>query len=165
MAMTQKLWTLSALSVEFGMDRRTLAKRMNDVTPAKTDKRAAYYKLEDAARAIFAGANTPDVMSWDEARARKVAAEAEMAEIELAKERGLLLPVEMVAEINENIFGVFRARMTALPAKAAPDVFSADSLTEAKTLLKQHINAALDELSNSVVETYEDDQNTKEASG
>lgn len=165
MAMKQKLWTLSALSVEFGMDRRTLAKRMNDVSPVETDKRAAYYKLEDAARAIFAGANTPDVMSWDEARARKVAAEAEMAEIELAKERGLLLPVEMVAEINENIFGVFRARMTALPAKAAPDVFSADSLTEAKTLLKQHINAALDELANNVVETYEGDTDTKEASG
>ena len=108
--------------------------------------------MEDAARAIFARANMPDVISWDEARARKVAAEAEMAEMELAKERGLLLPVEMVAEINENIFGVFRARMTALPAKAAPDVFSADSLTEAKTLLKQHINAALDELANSVVE-------------
>jgi phage terminase Nu1 subunit (DNA packaging protein) len=164
MAMMQKDWTISALSVEFGMDRRTLAKRMNDVTPVRKDKKTSYYKMEDAARAIFAGASMPDVISWDEARARKVAAEAEMAEMELAKERGLLLPVEMVAEINENIFGVFRARMTALPAKAAPDVFSADSLTEAKTLLKQHINAALDELANSVVETYEPDTNTKQAS-
>ena len=164
MAMTQKLWTISGLAVEFGMDRRTLAKRMNDVTPAKSDKKTNYYRMDDAARAIFSGSSTSEVISWDEARARKVAAEAEMAEIELAKERGLLLPVEMVAEINENIFGVFRARMNALPAKAAPDVFSADSLSEAKTLLKGHINAALDELANNVVETYEADKDTKQAS-
>ena len=164
MSMTQKLWTISALAVEFDMDRRAVAKRLNDVTPAKRDKRGAYYKLEEAARAIVGSTASPEVISWDEARARKVAAEAEMAEMELAKERGLLLPVEMVAEINENIFGIFRARMTALPAKAAPDVFSADSLTEAKTLLKQHINAALDELATNVVETYEDDTDTKQAS-
>ena len=163
MSMTQKLWTISALGVEFNMDRRAVAKRLNDVVPAKTDKRGKYYKLEDAAKAIIGQvATSGEVLSYDEARARKVAAEAEMAEIELAKERGLLLPVEMVAEINQNIFSVFRARMLALPAKAAPDVFSADNLTEAKSVLKGYVNSALDELANSVVETYEDDNDTEQ---
>ncbi len=55
--------------------------------------------------------------------------------------------------------------MMALPAKAAPDVFSADNVKEAKSLLKDYVNSALDELSNSVVETYEDDNDTEQASG
>jgi hypothetical protein len=35
MAMQSKLWTINALSVELGIDRRTLAKRLEHLPPVK----------------------------------------------------------------------------------------------------------------------------------
>jgi hypothetical protein len=38
MAMTKQLWSINALSVELGIDRRTLAKRLADLPPDEEKK-------------------------------------------------------------------------------------------------------------------------------
>jgi len=158
MGMTAKTWTVSALAVEFKMDRRTVAARLAGVKPAESKGNSKRYRMEDAAKALLGKIPTAEgVLSYDEARARKVAAEAELAEIELQKERGDVLPVEVVNAINDEIYGNFRSRMLAVPAKAAPDIFAAGDVKEAKAFLRRHINDALQELSDMMVETYETD--------
>tara|TARA_X000001388_G_scaffold3779_2_gene2662 strand:- start:2126 stop:2647 length:522 start_codon:yes stop_codon:yes gene_type:complete len=156
MSMTQKLWTVSSLSVEFGMDRRTVAQRLNGVEPIEVKGRVKKYSMHDAAKAIIGQVNTTEgILSYDEARARKMAAEAELSEIELQKERAQVLPIDVVNMINNEVFGNFRAKLLALPARAAPDVFASSDVKEAKAILRKNINGVLEELSNMLVETYD----------
>ena len=163
--MSQNLWSVSALAVEFGLDRRTVAQRLNNVEPAETKGRGKKYKLQDAAKAIIGQVNVGNgIVSYDEAKARKMAAEAELSEIQLQKERGDVLSIEVVNIINNEIFGNFRAKLLALPAKAAPDVFASSNVKEAKAILRKNINAVLEELSNMLVETY-DTEDTEFTSG
>lgn len=54
MAMTPKLWSISALAVEFGMDRRTVAARLRSVPPAGTQAGKPVWRLPEAAEAIRA---------------------------------------------------------------------------------------------------------------
>jgi hypothetical protein len=49
MAMTAGLWSISALAVEFGLDRRTVAARMRDVAPAGRIGAHAAWRLRDVA--------------------------------------------------------------------------------------------------------------------
>lgn len=165
MSMTQNLWTVSSLAVEFNLDRRTVAQRLKVIEPIEVKGRVKKYKLDDAAKAIIGQVQTGNVIvSYDEARARKIAAEAELAEIELSKERGDVLHIDEITNINNEIYGNFRAKLLAIPARTAPDVFASANVKEAKGLLRQAINDALEELSNSMVEVYDPD-NTEQQSG
>lgn len=165
MSMTQNLWTVSSLAVEFNLDRRTVAQRLKVIEPIEVKGRVKKYKLDDAAKAIIGQVQTGGgIVSYDEARARKIAAEAELAEIELSKERGDVLHIDEITNINNEIYGNFRAKLLAIPARTAPDVFASKNVKEAKGLLRQAINDALEELSNSMVEVYDPD-NTEQQSG
>ena len=156
MAMQKNLWSISALAVEFGLDRRTVAQRLMSIEPTETKGRAKRYVLHDAAKAIIGQiAVTGDILSYDEARARKMAAEAELAEIELQKERGDVLSVETINEVNNEICGNFRAKLLALPAKSAPDIFASSNVKEAKGILRKSVNDILEELSDSMIEVYD----------
>ncbi len=158
MGMVPETWTISALATSFKMDRRTVAARLAGIKPAQTNGKSKRYNLDDAAKALLGKIPTAEgIISYDEARARKIAAEAEMAEIELQKERGEVLPLDVINAVNDEIYGNFRSRMLAIPAKAAPDIFAAADAKEAKAILRRHINAALQELSDMMVETYESD--------
>jgi len=161
MAMTQNLWTINALAVEFGLDRRTIGLRLNGVRPVEEKGKIKKYKLSDAARAIMGHVDqSGGVLSYEEARARKIAAEAELAEMELSKEKLEVLTVEVINQINSELFGNFRARLLSLPTKASPDVFSAKDVQEAKLILTKYINDTLHELSDTMVEAY-DFENTQ----
>lgn len=48
MAMQPQRWSISALSVELGMDRRTIAKRLADLRPIAEENGVKYYSLRDA---------------------------------------------------------------------------------------------------------------------
>lgn len=165
MSMTQNLWTVSSLAVEFNLDRRTVAQRLKVIEPIEISGRVKKYKLDDAAKAIIGQVQTGNgIVSYDEARARKIAAEAELAEIELEKERGDVLPINIINHINNEIYGNFRAKLLAIPARTAPDCFASSNVKEAKAVLRQAINDALEELSNTMVEVY-DPENTEQQSG
>jgi len=52
MAMTKKKWSVSALAVEFGLDRRTVAKRLEGVPSAGQERGSPVWNLSDAAAAL-----------------------------------------------------------------------------------------------------------------
>ena len=86
------------------------------------------------------------VVSLDEARQRKLAAEAEMAEIELAKARADVVRVEDVARQWETILGDVRTRFLSLPTKLAPLVAVEGEKTTVKEKIEDGINTALGQL-------------------
>jgi phage terminase Nu1 subunit (DNA packaging protein) len=106
--------------------------------------------------------STADVSSWlvaqqkrakseehvdlEEARRRKLAAEAELAELDAAVRRGDVVPIEMVAKIIADQFTACRARFLSIPTKLAPVLISSTDMVECRTLLEAAVDEALHEL-------------------
>ena len=85
---------------------------------------------------------------YEEARARKVAAEAEITELELAKVRGELVVAEDVISAWSDTLSSLKAKMVSIPSKAAPIVAAEDSAGGCQQVLEDLIREALEELSN-----------------
>jgi len=85
--------------------------------------------------------------SYDEARTRKVNAEAEIAELELAKVRGQLVVAEDVVKAWMDVLGNLKSKLTNIPAKAAPIVASESEAGMIQHVLTDLMNEALEELS------------------
>jgi len=85
---------------------------------------------------------------YEEARARKVAAEAEIAELELAKVRGELVVADDVVTAWSDTLASLKAKLVSVPSKAAPIVASDDTAGGCQKVLDDLIREALEELSN-----------------
>lgn len=86
--------------------------------------------------------------SYDEARTRKVNAEAEIAELELAKVRGELVVAEDVVKAWEDVLSAMKGKLLSIPTKAAPVVSAESEAGLCQSVLEDLINEALEELSN-----------------
>lgn len=95
-----------------------------------------------------AEANVIRMLTLDEARTRKLSAEAELAEIELAKAKGDLVPAALVITAWEEVLRAMKAKLLAIPSKAAPVLAAEDNPGEVQKLLDIEIEEALNELSN-----------------
>jgi len=92
-------------------------------------------------RSIEAG-----IISIDVARQRKTAAEAELAEIELAKARAAVVRIEDVARQWESILGGVRTRFLALPTKLAPLVAVENKQKIVEEIISDGVYTALGQL-------------------
>lgn len=142
MAMTPKGWSISALAVEFGRDRRTVAAAVAGLTPIGREGRADLYRLTDVLPALVGGGRPTDL---DDAKARKLAAEAELAELELAKARGEVVAIGDAAKLIAEEYTAVRSKLLALPTKLAP-LLNTDNTEATRALLARGIHEALDEL-------------------
>jgi len=86
--------------------------------------------------------------SYDEARTRKLSAEAEIAELELAKIRGTLCMTEDVVKAWESVLHACKAKFLSLPTKVAPVVANESDTSKVKNVIEQAIREALTELAN-----------------
>ena len=86
--------------------------------------------------------------TYDEARTRKVNAEAEIAELELAKLKGVLVVADDVTGAWEDVLGAFKGKLLSIPSKAAPVVAAELEPGGCQKVLEDLIDEALTELSN-----------------
>lgn len=84
--------------------------------------------------------------SYDEARTRKVNAEAEIAELELAKVRGQLVIADDVVKAWSDVLSNLKSKLTNIPSKAAPIVASESEAGMIQHILTDLMNEALEEL-------------------
>jgi hypothetical protein len=87
-------------------------------------------------------------VTYDEARTRKVAAEAEIAELELERIRGTLCLTEDVVKTWENVLYACKAKFLAMPSKIAPLVANESEISKIQQAIEEHIKEALSELAN-----------------
>lgn len=104
-------------------------------------------------------ANTPDMNDLfdgqdelmlegeEEAKRRLSVAKASMAEIDLAIRQGKVVDVDLVCRVLDKVIASCRARLLAIPRKAAPLVVAAESVNEANVIIETNVHEALDELS------------------
>lgn len=150
MSMTRKLWSLSALATEFGLDRRAVARRIDGINPAGEIQGNPAWHLADVAPALAGITAQGDEVSFDEARRRRAVAEAVLAEMEVERAAGRLLKREDVDAAVIGAFARVRARLLAVPGKAAPLVAGNDAAA-ASEIIRRAIHDALRELSETSV--------------
>jgi phage terminase Nu1 subunit (DNA packaging protein) len=85
-------------------------------------------------------------VDFEEARRRKMAAEAAMSELDLAQRRQELVPVEDIAAIIGEEYSNLRAKLLAIPTKLAPQLQGVEELSEAKAVIELAITDAMEEL-------------------
>lgn len=109
------------------------------------------YELVPAVRGYIAYLKersiNPGVVSFDEVRARKTAAEAELAELDLQEKKKQLVPMSEVIDKWLELIGACRARMLSIPAKLAPVVAVEESPAICKQIIEEQILESLDEIS------------------
>lgn len=87
----------------------------------------------------------PDSLSNE--RARMTKARADMFEMERDQMRETLIPSADIEAAWQKVVMNMRAKLIAIPGKAAANVYAAESLAETKAILKDEIYEALGELS------------------
>ncbi|HEV7434345.1 MAG TPA: terminase small subunit [Pseudorhizobium sp.] len=88
-----------------------------------------------------------DVVSEDEARRRKIYAEAQLAELKLDVERGELVEISAVGEEVDAVFSQVRARLLAIPGALALALTNEPDPTVIRDRVFGEVAAALTELS------------------
>jgi hypothetical protein len=92
------------------------------------------------------------VVSLEEVRTRKIKAEAELAEMELAKLRGETINVDAAAIVWGEVLGVAKSRLLSIPAKLAPIVAVEDAPAICKALIEEQVFEVLDELADELAD-------------
>ena len=90
---------------------------------------------------------TTGAIDLEDARKRKTAAEAGLAELALRREMGEVVSIDDIATTVGKEYAACRARLLAIPAKLAPLLMNATKARECRALLERAICEALDELS------------------
>lgn len=83
---------------------------------------------------------------YDQARTRKMEADAAIAEIELQKAQKLLVKAEDVEKVWSTILFAVRAKLLAIPSKAAPILALEKDVAIIKDILDNAVGEALTEL-------------------
>lgn len=146
MAMTPRGWSISALAVELRMDRRTVAGIVARLKPTGESGKAKLYAMADVVEAkVASGAPAPT--DFDEAKARKMSADAILAEIEVAKARGEVVSLSVVEKVAADEYAALRAKLLSLPDKMAPLCETTPGVDGKRELLRRCVVEALEELS------------------
>jgi len=85
-------------------------------------------------------------LDYTQERAKLTRLQAEKVTLELEQQRGNLLPLEMVIEGWQGLLSNARAKLLALPPKAAAQVLGMESYIEVEQVIRGIIYEALDEL-------------------
>jgi len=123
----------------------------------KKDDVVAWHKVN--VEGISPDADTPTISNggldsklagtatYEQARTRKMNAEAEIKEIQLAKERGDAVSINDVKKEWEKLIGSLRSKLLGIPVKVAPQVEGCEDMQEVESIITGYIRDALDEIS------------------
>lgn len=146
--MISKDWTLSALAVELGVDRRSLARRLEGLTPVsestKGKRTERLYKLAAVVAHLYER-ERPGLELNDE-RAKLAVLQQQKLELEIAELRGELVRVPAVEARWQELLATIRAKLLAMPAKLAVAVAPPDRIQSAQDRAQALVHEALSEL-------------------
>jgi len=86
-------------------------------------------------------------VTYDEARTRKIAADAELAEMELAKAKREYISVYDVQSAWQDVLANMKAKLLSMPSTVAPLVQSETNLGVVKDIIENSVRECLEELS------------------
>lgn len=119
MALTQQLWTISGLSTELGMDRRSLARRLDaaGLEPAEEKGRSKKYRMSDVVRVL----QDRDDLDLTAEKARLAKEQADKTRLQNDEERGELVRVGDMVKWAGDMVAAARAKLLSI-ARKHPEV-------------------------------------------
>ncbi len=99
-------------------------------------------------------------LDFEKARARKMRADAELAEYDLAKTRGELVAVEDVAALVNEDYSAVRLALLGIPARLSAELVIAEDADMVRAILDESIREALAELASRDVDPEELEEST-----
>jgi len=144
MAYTAQDWTVSALAVELGIDRRTIGKKVSDIEPTRIKGTYKYYRMSEVARVVFGEGGSGDLNAE---RTRLAKAQADKTELEVKQLTGELIPAGIISDEWGDIASTIRSKLLSLPIKIARVAIAAETLKEVEEVTRSEINLVLTELS------------------
>jgi hypothetical protein len=138
----EKLFSVSELARLTTLDRNTVQKRLDKVTPARERANLKLYRLKDALPPLIVGADK----ELDAAKLRKAQADARRAEV-LAKqaEDEVIDVADAVAYAARLYRGLYVRFYTKLPAEIAGALFKCQTREEVSNVLQASIGKLLNE--------------------
>ncbi|MCP3850112.1 MAG: hypothetical protein GY694_07755 [Gammaproteobacteria bacterium] len=139
------LYSISALNELTGIDRRTIKKRLENLTPV-IDGSSHKYETKQALPLLY-GVDDGEYDLTEE-RARLAHHQANKTSLEEQVLKGDLIPAEEVLSKWEKMVSNFRAKMLAIPTKTSHLLINVGEFDEVESILKTQVYEALKELSN-----------------
>ena len=151
--------TASQIQTELGIDGRKLGQFLARIKPIRENGKFKYYLIQDVIEIIYK--NKTNVVPIDEIKKKKLQAEAELAELEVEKEKGSLIPVKHIERQWANLVIACKSKLLSIPTKLAPIMATETDINVCKNMMEEQINLALSELSKGDdIETIEPDEPT-----
>jgi len=148
MAMTKRLWSLSALAVEFNCDRRTIANALKEVPADGEQSGFPAWFLLTAIRAMWPAADANgEVFDPVQERARKDRALAISTEIKNDLAQGRVVLIDEAIAIMTGSLAVVRNKILGLASRVAPRLVMQREAEPIRALLYDEIVLILEELS------------------
>ena len=140
----------------YNVDRRTVTNWLNEEPPCPshmkgrkrqfdTSKVAAWRESKAETRGEESAGRRPPA-DYEDAKARKLSAEAKLAELELAQKESELIPMDVHESRLATICDRLRAKLLNLPGKAAPHLVGRRSVQEALLVLEPAVAEAMQAL-------------------
>jgi Protein of unknown function (DUF1441) len=143
MSKTTETYSISQLAKLAKLDRATVTKRLESVASTSGAKNAKLYTLHDALPALIMGERT----EMDEAKLRKMQAEADLKELEYAREREEVVEVKEVLSYTLQLFkGVHNRIALRFPREISQQLYKAESPAQITEVLQRELGRTFNEL-------------------
>jgi phage terminase Nu1 subunit (DNA packaging protein) len=111
------LISVNKIAALTGLDRRTVSRRLEHLTPKPGPNRALLYESRDALPAVYGTGGEGETLNPQLERAALDKARRLDLEQRMAEREGQLLPAELVLELGSRLVAAARSRMLAIPSK------------------------------------------------
>jgi len=149
--MQSRLWTLNALAVELGRDRRSLARALDGLQPdesrqvgARTERK---YRLVRVIEHLYARAPDGDELDPAKERARRDKEAADKLALENAETRGDIARVSVMVQEVGAMLADHRQNALGIPSKLAPALAGLDAAN-----IKERLTDAVYQLLNDLAD-------------
>jgi DNA-binding transcriptional regulator YhcF (GntR family) len=145
--MEQKTASISELARIFNLDRATVSKRLKDIEPASQVgyKGAKEYTISEVTHLLQSSAQSS--YGEEQAKVRRAMADAEKAEINVAKLRGELVSVsEMKDAVHTLVKSLFQRCVVVSPRALARKIIGKSDPGEVEIILRAHYSEIFEEL-------------------
>jgi hypothetical protein len=136
------LYSISALSRKFKLDRATVRERLEnaEIEPVQTKAKEKLYLLDDVEIALSQS-------EMNEAKLRKLDLEADIKELEYKIKSGEFASVAEFTEVTQAIFSRLQKKLAVqLPGRIASKLHNANSSADVAAILKNEIAKEFDSL-------------------
>ena len=145
--MNIKKVTISKLHEMTGKDRRTIKKRLINLTPAEIKGRYTYYYISEALELIYSEPEESEDLDLTLERAKLTREQRLKTSLERKQLEGNLLDVQAVVIAFQKTTTAVRSKLLAIPTKMAQELINIKTPVEIQEILKKQIYELLNELS------------------